>query len=203
MTDEKNNLIGSATEKVGFKVSLMPKETKAPSPKERLALFYLILLIGCGFIIIVLGGLWATILFRQSKITAGNNDLTAINKKISDLGSSFDTARKEQETLSVLSDVLSAHVYSSRIFDWLEADTLPQVSWNGLNFTSGGNFSLTGTASSYEMLVAQVETIKSDPNVTSVSFSGVNGDFDENNVLKGVNFNLNVNLNPAYFNKTE
>jgi Tfp pilus assembly protein PilN len=201
MPEEKNNLIGNVTEKVGFKVSLMPKESKAPSPKQRLFLFYLIFFIGCGFIAIVSGSLWLTIFLKQEKINAGNSSLAAINKKITDLGSSFDAAKKEQQTLNILSDVLNNHIYSSKVFDWLEADTLPQVSWNNLSFTSGGNFSLAGTASSYEMLVAQVETIKDDPMITAVSFSGVNADFDENNVMKGVNFNLNVALNPAYLNK--
>jgi hypothetical protein len=203
MAEDKNNLIGNATEKVGFKVSLMPKETKAPSPKQRLTLFYLILFIGCGLVAIITGILWLSVFLRQTKIDAGNSNLAAINKKISDLSSSYETAKKEQDTLTILSGILNNHVYSSKVFDWLEADTLPQVSWNSLNFTSGGNFSLAGTASSYEMLVAQVETIKNDPNVTAVSFSGVNGDFDENNVMKGVNFNLDVSLNPTYLNKTQ
>lgn len=201
MAEDKNNLTVGATEKVGFKVSLMPKETKTPSVKERLFLFYLIIFVGCGLAAIVSGGLWLAILFNQPKINEKKASLEAINKKISDLGASFEAAKKEQDTLNVLSSVLNHHIYSSNVFNWLEADTLPQVSWSSLNFTSGGNFSLAGTASSYEMLVAQVDAIKSDPMITAVSFSGVNADFDENNVMKGVNFNLNVSLNPTYLNK--
>ncbi len=201
MANEKENLIGNAMDKVGFKVSLMPKETKAPSPKARLRLFYIIFFAGLALVVVVSAILWAIVFLRQSKITAANNNLAAINQKISDLNSSFETAKKEQATLTTLAGIIENHIYSSNIFDWLQTDTLPQVSWGNLNFTSGGSFSLTGTASTYEMFVAQVETIKNDPLVTAVSFSGVNGDFDENKVMKGVNFNLSVSLKPDYLKK--
>ncbi len=200
MADDKNPPKSRVNEGIGFKVSLLPSETNAPSPAARLRLFYFVLALGVGIVIIANLALWFVVYSRQAQISAKAAELGSLDSKIAALNASYSEARKEQDKITAIGGLLGTHVYASNVFSLLERQTLPQVSWDTLNFTSSGAMTLSGVASDYDSISAQVYALKNDPSVASISFSGINGDFDEKNILKGVKFNMNIMLRPQALN---
>jgi hypothetical protein len=194
----KNNPAPRGAENVGLRVSLMPEEIKAVDPAARFRMFVLIVSVGFAVLFIGTGALWGVVYFKRAEAQAAAQNLAKAQNDLTGIGVAYDAAKKEQDKINVAGELFKAHLYPSRVFDLLQQDVLPKVSLITLNFTSSGALAITGTAADYETLVAQVETIKNDPAVRSVSFSGVNGNFDEKKVLEGVNFNLNVVLDPSF-----
>jgi len=196
---DKKVPIGKADEKVGFKVSLMPTENGGPSPTYRLKILYLIVTLSIGAVLLISAGLWITVLFKKAEVAVAEKELASVQAKTSELAPAYEAARKQQEKIDTLAGIYETHVFSSRVFGFLEKDTLPQVSWANLSFTSSGSISLSGTAADYEYFVKQIEAFKDDPTVKSLAFSGLSSEFDEQGKQRSANFNLTLDLDPSYF----
>lgn len=99
-----------------------------------------------------------------------------------------------EKTKSLLND----HIYGSKLFDFLRANTLKKVVINSVNIdTKTFSLDLKAQAASYNDLAEQIVWLKSLRSIDSLKLSGISlGD-------KGlVDFNLGLKLAPTFFKNT-
>lgn len=99
-----------------------------------------------------------------------------------------------EKTRSLLND----HVYGSKLFDFLRANTLKKVVINSVNINAKTlSLDVKAQAASYNDLARQIVWLKSLKNIDSIKLSGISlGD-------KGlVDFSLGLKLAPTFFKNT-
>lgn len=90
--------------------------------------------------------------------------------------------------LAATREILSNHSFSSRVFEFLEQDTHPQVSFSSFQFSADSRkVDLSARAASYRVVAEQVASFEADPQIESVNFSGLQ--LDEKG---GVTFKLTI-----------
>jgi len=170
-------------------VNLIPKEYK--EKKERIGTVFsktggivLVLLI---LSLLLYGGL----LFYQNKL---NENLKDIREETINLDQ-----RRDPETEGIIVDLdkkieavkglFENHVYWSELFAKVEALTLPEVYFSGVNFEFSDNAKLLlgGNALTYTTIARQMLSFQEDSSVEEVGISGISLSSDG-----GVDFDLEV-----------
>lgn len=83
--------------------------------------------------------------------------------------------------------VLNQHLFLSNVFQFLEAQTIPEVRFRAFNFSADGNkIDMTGEAPSYAFLARQISIFERNQEIESVNFGGLSFG---NNVL---NFKISI-----------
>lgn len=170
----------------GQKNTLETSETKLP-------------LIGALIILFLVVIIWFGLLFYKNSI---DKKIESTKQQTESLS---EQENKEMQTkilaleknLKNVKNLLSQHIYSSKLLALLEKLTLPQVRWTDFNFKiESGLLSLKGQANNYSTLAKQILIFQEEPSFKEVKTSGISL-----GQLGGVKFNMEINLNPEIFKK--
>ena len=97
--------------------------------------------------------------------------------------------------LRSIREILSAHVFSTKVFTALEAGTLPPIRFTRFSFEPGTQrLNLAGEAASFAVLAKQISRIQQNPLIAQTEFGGLSLSPD-----KLITFNLNLTLIPSAF----
>ncbi len=110
----------------------------------------------------------------------------------------WESYRDLEPRLKSLSDLLERHVSPSRVFDALEANTLPDVYYTSLTLSPDARLVLGTTAPSFESAARQIMAFESSGIARSVQAMGYQARYTpESGALESVTFQLSLSLNPA------
>ncbi|MEN9557951.1 MAG: hypothetical protein RL141_320 [Candidatus Parcubacteria bacterium] len=104
--------------------------------------------------------------------------------------------RDLQHRLTVLGALLDQHVVITRLFDFLERRTLPEVAYRTATLSSDAVLALDVTANSYDAASRQLVAFQQSPLVRSADAASFNGQIDgETGAIQQVSFQLTLTLN--------
>lgn len=90
--------------------------------------------------------------------------------------------------------LISEHGYLSRLFVFLESNTLKNVSLTSFGYSGSSEVQLSGVAKNYTSVANQAEAFKNDPNVESVDISSLS--LGEGGI---VSFEVKIEFIPSFF----
>jgi len=120
----------------------------------------------------VYGGFW-----YYKKVLTDN--IEEVSQKTLDLENERDKDEEKkivgaEKKLENIKDILDSHVFSSKVFSFLEEFSNPQVSFSSFTFNAIGlQVELSGRAASYEVLAKQMVTFQNNSNINKVDVSGI------------------------------
>lgn len=138
------------------------------------------------------------------KIQALSDDITTLNREMSNIKSKADEALAFKDKSIELGRLLNEHIYWSNFFNWLEKNTLSTVKYDGFGGNTKGTYSLNAKALSYAEVSWQVKAFLNDPIVKKVEVLSVNSALSKDKEKAGetgVSFSLSFELNPEVFKK--
>ncbi|MCW1892580.1 MAG: hypothetical protein KIH65_005100 [Candidatus Uhrbacteria bacterium] len=186
------------------RVSLIPPEdlvvfsVDVGKRKWTLGLFVLF------FTILITGGYF--LISRQtalasSRLMEAREQNAQIQAQITEQLTKWGTYEDLEARLQILDTQLNKHIVVTRLFEFLEGATLPNVTYQNAVWSASDNkLALDVTASSYDATAQQVMVFEKQPLVVSVDASGFTAEKDvETRELKSVKFSLMVELKPNAF----
>jgi hypothetical protein len=126
-----------------------------------------------------------------------NARLTKINNEIKGLEAAQQSQAAQkfivvQSQLRSLREILTNHVYASKIFAWLESLTHKQVSFSNTSMEfKGSRISIKGLAASHEVLAEQIIIFENDSNIVKVEVQSIQIG------SQGVGFSLNIEFDKS------
>ena len=179
--------------------SLIPK--KLPSAAQRLegglGIFFRI---GFVFFLVALlatGGLFAYRILLESSLTKQRDALKALEEQFP----IADIERREAvaQAIEASKTLLDAHVRQSRIFPFLQDNTLPSVFFNNFSYSDKDRtITVSGDAPSYQAVAQQASIFESREEVVSAMFSNLSL-----TARGAVNFSLKVVLTSSFVSGSE
>jgi hypothetical protein len=110
----------------------------------------------------------------------------------------WQSYRDLEPRLKALSGLLDRHLSPSRVFDALEAKTVPDVSYSSFTLSPDGRLVLGTTASSFESAARQIVAFESSGIANAVQAMGYQARYTpETGALEAVNFQMSLQLNPS------
>ena len=139
---------------------------------------------------------------EQKKVAVVRQELDAVNREIAQMEKEHSNLTLFQNKLSALKTILDDHQTLLPFFDGLEKNTLPEVFYSTLVFSSDGTASLSATTTSYTNVGRQLLAFQESKGfITSVQFSGIASSLNQDGKIIGVNFTVLLRLDPALFKK--
>jgi hypothetical protein len=185
---------------VGLRVSLIPaEEMERQDPSRGFRRFLVTAII---FIVAVglLTGYLGFLSYADQQTVAKLDDATAgLVQRSKDMESSVAGAKSAQARLKALTSILSVHKTGLKIFYFLEKHTLPDVAYSSVSVGESGAVSLTVSAGSFETYAAQVNELRAQPEIKSLTTSSITPTYDEKNNLTRVNFTMSLLFDPGIF----
>ena len=179
--------------------SLIPK--KLPFAAQRLegglGIFFRI---GFVFFLVALlatGGLFAYRILLESSLTKQRDALKALEEQFP----IADIERREAvaQAIEASKTLLDAHVRQSRIFPFLQDNTLPSVFFNNFSYSDKDRtITVSGDAPSYQAVAQQASIFESREEVVSAMFSNLSL-----TARGAVNFSLKVVLTSSFVSGSE
>ncbi len=195
-----------AEQKKSAGVNLMTSEVLREATRASI-LRNVFLLVGSFAIAIVIallayGALLAWGSQEQKKVAVVRQELDAVNREIAQMEKEHSNLTLFQNKLSALKTILDDHQTLLPFFDGLEKNTLPEVFYSTLVFSSDGTASLSATTTSYTNVGRQLLAFQESKGfITSVQFSGIASSLNQDGKIIGVNFTVLLRLDPALFKK--
>ncbi len=127
---------------------------------------------------------------------------TSLDQELAKLSNSVSEQDQQQfivfySQLTNLKKILADHAFGGNVFSFLEANTIPQVSYSEAKYNdTATQISLTGDASSLQMLAAQLAQFNKAPGVSRTSLSSLS--FSPRGT---VSFSVDVVFVPDFFSK--
>lgn len=119
---------------------------------------------------------------------------TEVTQKIDDLSQDANQIFTLENRLNSLQTVLAGHVFSSKVFQFLETRTHPQVRFTDFILQeSPDQVSVGAETTGFVALAQQIFILQGDPQVNSVSFGGLS--ISERNFLE---FRLIIAFKPGF-----
>ncbi|MDP2668723.1 MAG: hypothetical protein Q8P07_02715 [bacterium] len=156
--------------------SLMPK--KASSGMEYYKNEGLGALLRLSLILFILAAVLTGLLFAYKGVLA--RQLDQQRQILTDLQVQFEPSLVAQlehvaSTITNAKTLLSKHLFITPVFNFLEKNTLPDVSFSSFNYSADKKtLTLNGEAPSYTEISAQIKTFQKQPEVAGAYFSNTN-----------------------------
>jgi len=136
------------------------------------------------------------------------DEISKVNQEINQIKSKSDEALSYKDKSNELGRLLNEHIYWTTFFSWLEKTTLNTVSYGSFSGDTTGIYSLSAKALDYAQVSWQVKSFSDSSLVKKVEVLSVASasSKDENKGTgngtdKGVNFSLNLEVDPIIFRK--
>lgn len=134
--------------------SFIPKTipTRSDAPKKRVGIIFVVITAVFIGVMAVFGGIFLYNRYLDQQIAKLSSDLVKLKgefeptliKELALTGESIDAAKK----------ILGGHVSISRVFDFVEQNTLPTTRFSNFNY-QGGQVTMNGTTANYKSLAEQ------------------------------------------------
>ncbi|MBI4119933.1 MAG: hypothetical protein HY454_00520 [Parcubacteria group bacterium] len=128
-------------------------------------------------LVLALAGLWGGAYFWQGQL---RNTLAVVNTQLQAVIGQRDMSLENRlktvgAVLETFGNVLNEHRYWSKVFEMLEKNTLPEVTFVSFEGDDVANaITLKGRSPSYAVLARQVKVLQTAPDVSAVTTSGIN-----------------------------
>lgn len=155
-----------------------------------ISLMTLVALVVLGIVVFASGGLWVweqNLVEQRQKL---DQEITGLEQKKRELTEQRKEAEQFRSRLTLLEQLFDEHLSGRRIFEFLQAHTIPDVQWERLGRADfpQGSFSLAGRARGFTALARQIIVFADIPEVLKAEISGIG-------LIKGVvGFSLNLVL---------
>ncbi len=159
-----------------------------------------LLVVGVMFAAILGGGFFFLrdrVRVSESRLADVGKDIDAIRAASREKLAVWSQYEDLQQRLTMLGDVLNNHIVISRVFDFLEMRTLPDVSYRSATFSQDGRLILDVIAGSYDAAARQLVAFESSQMVQSVDATQFTAQESGEDGSMQVTFQLLVGLNPA------
>jgi len=169
---------------------------------KNISILVMVLLITSAFITEIYFGLdwWG----KQEALKAQSltEGITKTTTDINKIQSKADEALTYKQKSIEVGMLLNKHIYWSNFFNWLEKNTLSTVKFEGFTGGTDGGYTLNANALSYSEASWQVKSFLSDPIVKKAEvFQVASAATKDKGAGSGVNFTINLEVNPDIFKK--
>ncbi len=158
----------------------------------------------CSFLFaaVIGGGYWLLterVAQAQGSLEELDRQLADTRTEITSQESQWNRYRDLQQRLVLLDGILDQHVVVSRLFDFLEQSTVPEVAYRAATLSPEGILSLDVTADSFASAARQLTAFEqSTSTVVSADATAFGAQVDgETGRVKQVDFQLTLRLDPA------
>jgi len=165
-------------------ISLIPKTEESKPISVNKIFFWVSLIV---LIASIIAGVVIVFMLTSSK-----NNLISLNKQLQELD---DNVNSQQETIQfaqsilVANQIISSHIYPSKLIDFLEKNTNVFIQWANLSVDlSSQTVSLSGRAHDLLAIAQQIKKFEDSKSAYNIKLEGV---ASENN---GVSFRLSFSL---------
>ncbi len=132
------------------------------------------------------------------------NQATSVDGQLNQLSNAVSQQDQQQfvgfySQLVNLKTIFASHVFSANSLPFLERDTLPQVYYTDAKFSAGGDaLTLTGQASSLQVLAEQMAEFEQAPELQSATLSST-----AFNPGGAVSFSVDLVFKPTYLTQPQ
>jgi hypothetical protein len=180
------------------RVSLIPAEQLALLTIDIPKRIWTLSVISFLFAAIIIGGY----AFLGTRNTSVRSTLADLNRQIGEtkvevkkMQTTWSKYADLQQRLVLLNDTLKNHMMVSRVFEFLEARTLPDVSYQMFSMSSNGSLSLEAKAGSFQSAARQLVSFQESKLVKDVSSNAFGAILDgTSGAVKSVSFSLTLAL---------
>jgi hypothetical protein len=180
------------------RVSLIPADQLAMLTVDVPKRIWTLSVISLLFIAIIVGGY----AFMNSRNVSVRSTLADLNREVTDtktevrkMQASWSQYADLQQRLVLLNDTLKNHMMISRVFNFLEARTLPDVSYQSVTLSPTGALSLDVKSTSFQSAARQLVSFQSSTLVKDVNATAFTSELDgETGAVKSVRFQLVLTL---------
>lgn len=178
----------------GLRVSLIPEERieKRINVTMRKIIVVVIVVVE----VLAIAAAWFII---SSQTDSKNQKLAQLEQSISQLNADISAVRDQQQELLLfekklasISDLLDQHVYTSKIFEFLEKNTLPNVWYSSYISTSDGQVALNANARDLETAARQIAHFETLDQIQKLSANSFQAKISDAGYTEGVTFDLQI-----------
>lgn len=155
----------------------------------------LLILIGAGYYLLT-----QRVQAAQAQLATVDSQLGLAKNEVNDRLKDWSQYQDLEERLRILSSELNSHIISSRLFTFLEQNTLPSVRYKSASWSDDGKLALDVVTDTFEHAAGQVMVMKSNPDIKKVTAATFGSERDEKTrKITSVTFQLQVELKPGIF----
>lgn len=172
--------------------------------KRHAGTLFISLIITALFVVEIYLGLnwWSD--YESSRLEKSQQRFTAISEEIKKMNASSEQINSFKDRVALADSILTNHIYWTNFFNWLEANTLSSVTYEGFSGTNDGEYELEGTTKAYRDISWQARVFLADPHTISASIdegsSATNpGQPEEAEAVTDISFSLNLKVDPKIF----
>lgn len=150
------------------------------------------------FSAIIASGYWllsSRVAEAEGALAVITQDLTLTRVSITGRENIWSQYRDLQRRLTLLDEILNRHTLVSRVFDFLEKQTLPEVSYLSADISIDGAIALDVVADSYESAAKQLVAYHQSPIVEEAESMAFGGGISADGSPARVSFALALKLN--------
>lgn len=129
-----------------------------------------------------------------------DKEIASIKEEASNLKEDYDKSLNFNKRLSISSSTFKKHIYWTKFFSFLEANTLKNIYYKSFSGDISGKYILPAVADDVRAINFQSRAFLADPMIMSASVSDEEIINDEKSQKTFINFNFNFNLNNKIFN---
>lgn len=189
----------------GLQVSLIPEETveKRINTGLRKTMLAVIVVIE----VIILAVVW---FFVNAQTDARRRQIADFDKSIQDSKSQIEQVRGEQKDLLIfekklasMSDLLASHVYTSKMFEFLEKNTVPDVWYESYISTSDAQVSLAVNAKNMQVAAEQIAHLEGLAEIEQINVNSFQTRLTDRGQVANVGFDMQVIFTTDFLLKSE
>lgn len=191
--------------KRSLRVSLIPEEKEEKTINVKRRKIGLMVLVVFEIIIMSVG-----MVFLQSAIASKNDqikkidsDIVAVKAQLNDLQNQEKDLYAFEEKLNVMGELLENHVYTSRIFTFLEAHTLPKVWYSSFISTDKGIVTLRASADNLKSAAKQISHIETQPEVFQINVNNFQTNINDLGQIVNATFEMQIIFNEDFLTTVE
>ena len=160
-----------------------------------LTLASLLILIGAGYYL-----LQQRVQIAQAQLSTVDSQLSSAQNEVNNTLKDWSQFQDLEERLRILSSALNSHIISSRLFNFLEENTMPSVRYKSASWSDDGKLSLDVVTDTFEHAAGQVMVMKNNPDITKVTAASFSSERDDKTgKITAVTFQLQLELKKGIF----
>lgn len=181
------------------RVSFLPGGEDGPAAIAHRKKIVAVIFFGFALIgLLIWGGFVWRLKTLEGEIDAAKQTARQIETVLQKGKGAIAEAQSISAKITAAKALLLGHRFWTSFFQVLQDNTLPEVVYQSIAADDKG-VNLVGTASSYEAVARQLIAFKNVPQIKDVKVSGLSVKLSPKGETQGVNFTLNLSVDPAIF----
>ena len=182
--------------KRSLQVSLIPEEVK--EKKINVKARQIALGIIAAAVVLVIAGAYfymmTAISSREGEMAETEEQIEKVKSDIAALRQANPDIFMTEQKLKAAPQLLGSHIYTTKIFEFLEKNTLPRVWYPSYISTDDGQVTLETVAEDMTMAGKQIAQFESSEDVTTLNVNNFQTDTDDLGQVIGTAFDLQLNF---------